>query len=128
MGGVAAVAFAVVGGVDVEAAVGLAQRPDVGAHLLLVEEPVEPDQVGVAAARGDRRRGYQLVAVVAVVIMVLLILFKLNSGAEVWQYPLAFLIGASFSAAAGYVGMNVAVRNLPGTMDKMLGLDKAGLN
>jgi len=57
---------AVVGRVDVEAAVGLAQRPHVGAHLLFVEELVEADQVAVAAAGGDLRRGDQLVAVVVV--------------------------------------------------------------
>jgi len=62
-------------------------------------------------ARAYLNRQYRTVAVVAVVITILLILFKLNSGAEVWQYPLAFLIGATCSAAAGYVGMNVAVRS-----------------
>ena len=66
VGGVAQLAGAVVGGVDVEAAVGLAQRPDVGGHLLLPEEPVEPDQVFVAVALGDRARADQLVAVARV--------------------------------------------------------------
>ncbi len=56
-------------------------------------------------------RQYRTVAIVAVVITVILALFKLNSGAEVWQYPLSFLVGAALSAAAGYIGMNVAVRS-----------------
>jgi len=57
---------AVVGGVDVEAAVGLAQRPHVGAHPLFVEELVEADQIAVAGSGGDPRGGDQLVAVVVV--------------------------------------------------------------
>src|SRR5579884_3118467 len=56
-------------------------------------------------------RQYRTVAVVAVVITILLFLYKIGHGAQVWQYPLAFLIGAVFSAAAGYIGMNVAVRS-----------------
>jgi len=55
-------------------------------------------------------RQYRTVAVVAVVIAVLLAVFRAGHGAQVWQYPLAFLIGAVFSAAAGYIGMNVSVR------------------
>ena len=66
VGGVAQLAGAVVGGVDVEAAVRLAQRPDVGGHLLLPEEPVEPDQVFVAVALGDRARADQLAALAGV--------------------------------------------------------------
>jgi hypothetical protein len=57
---------AVVGGVDVEAAVGLAEGPDVGAHLLRGEDLVEADQVAVAAAFGDPLQRDQLVAVIAV--------------------------------------------------------------
>ena len=58
-------------------------------------------------------RQYRTVAVVAVVITVLLILFKLGAADknQIWQYPLSFLIGAVSSAAAGYIGMNVAVRS-----------------
>src|SRR4029077_17146434 len=59
-------ARAVVGGVDVEAAVGLAERPHVGAHPLFVEELVEADQGAVDTAGGDLGRGDQLVAVVVV--------------------------------------------------------------
>ena len=61
--GVARVPRAVVGGVDVEAAVRLPERADVGAHLLRPEEPVEPQQVLVAVALGDRPRGDDLVPV-----------------------------------------------------------------
>src|SRR5919199_3942920 len=56
-------------------------------------------------------RQYRTIALVAVVITILLFLYKINQGSEVWQYPLAFLVGAAFSAAAGYIGMNVAVRS-----------------
>src|ERR671930_310116 len=60
-------------------------------------------------------RQYRTIAIVAVVITILMFLYKLNyklnQGSEVWQYPLAFLVGAVFSAAAGYIGMNVAVRS-----------------
>ena len=66
VGGIARHAGAVVGGVDVEAAVGLAQGADVGAHLLRPEELVEADQVVVAAAGGDPAWGDQLVPVLAV--------------------------------------------------------------
>jgi K(+)-stimulated pyrophosphate-energized sodium pump len=56
-------------------------------------------------------RQYRTIAIVAVVITILLFLYKINQGSEMWQYPLAFLVGAAFSAAAGYIGMNVAVRS-----------------
>jgi len=56
----------VVGGVDVEAAVRLAERPDVGPHPLFVEELVEADQVAVALAGGDPRQADQLMPVVVV--------------------------------------------------------------
>src|ERR671931_298585 len=64
------------------------------------------------------------IAVVAVVITILLFLYKINQGSEVWQYPLAFLVGAAFSAAAGYIGMNVAVRSNMRTAQAAVG----GLN
>jgi len=63
VGGVAQRPSAVVGGVDVEAAVRLSQRPDVGGHLLRPEQHVEPDQVFVAVALRDRPRVDQLVPV-----------------------------------------------------------------
>jgi len=56
-------AGAVVGGVDVEAAVRLAERPHVGAHPFFEEELVEADQVAVAAAGGDLRQRGHLMAV-----------------------------------------------------------------
>ncbi len=71
-------------------------------------------------------RQYRTVAVVAVVIAVLLAVFRAGHGAQVWQYPLAFLIGAVFSAAAGYIGMNVAVRdNLRTAQGATVGLNNA---
>src|SRR5207245_3912157 len=51
---------------------------------------------------------------------------NINSGAHVCQYPLASLSGASCSAAAGYVGMNVAVRsNLRAAQGATSGLNAA---
>lgn len=83
-------------------------------------------------ARAYLNRQYRTVAIVAVVITVLLIVYRLNAGTEtwqrnqVWQYPLAFLIGAICSAAAGYIGMNVAVRsNLRTAQGAMSGLNAA---
>ncbi len=71
-------------------------------------------------------RQYRTVAVVAVVIAVLLAVYRIGHGAQVWQYPLGFLIGAVFSAAAGYIGMNVAVRdNLRTAQGATVGLDNA---
>ncbi len=56
-------------------------------------------------------RQYRTVGIVAAVITVLLILYRFGQGNDVWQWPLAFLVGAACSAAAGYIGMNVAVRD-----------------
>jgi len=56
-------AGAVVGGVDVEAAVRLAQRPHIRAHPFFEEELVEADQVAVAATGGDLRQRDDLVPV-----------------------------------------------------------------
>jgi K(+)-stimulated pyrophosphate-energized sodium pump len=53
------------------------------------------------------RRQYQTIAVVAVVPF-LLIGFYNELG---WGTAIGFLIGATFSAAAGFIGMNVAVRS-----------------
>ena len=61
MFGAARGAGAVVGGVDVEAAVRLAERPHVGPHPLFEEELVEADEVAVAAAGGDLRQRDHLV-------------------------------------------------------------------
>jgi K(+)-stimulated pyrophosphate-energized sodium pump len=52
------------------------------------------------------RRQYQTIAVVAVVLF-LVIGFWNDLG---WGTAVGFLIGAAFSAAAGFIGMNVAVR------------------
>jgi len=61
--GAARGAGAVVGGVDVEAAIRLAERPHVGPHPLFEEELVETDEVAVAAPGGDLRQRDHLVAV-----------------------------------------------------------------
>jgi len=66
VGGVAGRAGAVIGRVDVEAAVRLAERSHVGRHPLRPEQLVEPDQVFVAFPLGDRPRGDQLMAVAGV--------------------------------------------------------------
>src|SRR5207248_2598833 len=71
-------------------------------------------------------RQYRAIAIVAVVITLVLLLYKINQGSEVWQYPLAFLVGAVFSAAAGYIGMNVAVRsNMRTAQGAVGGLNRA---
>jgi len=64
--GTARGAGAVIGGPDVEAAVGLAEWPHVGLQFLVDEELVEADQVLVAHAGGDLGRGDQLGAGVVV--------------------------------------------------------------
>jgi K(+)-stimulated pyrophosphate-energized sodium pump len=55
-------------------------------------------------------RQYRTVAVVAVVIAALLLLAQTVTSTLGWKEALGFLIGAVLSAAAGYIGMNVAVR------------------
>ena len=52
------------------------------------------------------RRQYTTVAIVAVVIAALLLIPDLGG----WRVSLGFVIGAALSAAAGFIGMNVAVR------------------
>ena len=91
----------------------------VGAGLVqwVLRQPSGNDRMRAIAAaiqegaRAYLNRQYRTVAIVAVVITIILFVYKINSGAEAWQYPLAFLIGAVSSAAAGYIGMNVAVRS-----------------
>ena len=55
-------------------------------------------------------RQYRTVAVVAVVIAALLLLANTVTSTLGWKEALGFLVGAVLSAAAGYIGMNVAVR------------------
>ena len=55
-------------------------------------------------------RQYRTIAVVAVVLAALLLLAASLIGDLGWKVALGFLIGAVLSAAAGYIGMNVAVR------------------
>lgn len=68
-----------------------------------------PDMVKIsdAIAEGAQAylsRQYRVIGVIALVIAVILYLFQGGLSA------LGFIVGASFSAAAGFVGMNVAVR------------------
>jgi len=68
-----------------------------------------PNMVAIAdaiaeGAQAYLKRQYKVVAMIAVVIAVVLY-FALG-----WISALAFIIGASFSAAAGFVGMNISVR------------------
>jgi K(+)-stimulated pyrophosphate-energized sodium pump len=55
-------------------------------------------------------RQYRTVGVVAVVVAALLLIAGIWSDDLGWKVALGFIIGAILSAAAGYVGMNVAVR------------------
>lgn len=55
-------------------------------------------------AEAYMRRQYQIVAIVAVVIAVILVVLI------DWQTAVGFLVGAIASAAAGFIGMSVAVR------------------
>ena len=52
-------------------------------------------------------RQYRTVAIVAVVIAIILLVVPDLGG---WKVAVGFLIGAILSAAAGFIGMNVAVR------------------
>jgi K(+)-stimulated pyrophosphate-energized sodium pump len=64
-------------------------------------------QVGASAYL---RRQYQIIAAVAVVLAVVLAVALELSDAEGILIAVGFLIGGSFSAAAGFIGMNVSVR------------------
>jgi K(+)-stimulated pyrophosphate-energized sodium pump len=55
-------------------------------------------------------RQYRTIGVVAVVIAALLLLAQTVTSTLGWKESLGFLIGAVLSSAAGYIGMNVAVR------------------
>jgi len=56
-------------------------------------------------------RQYRTIAVVAVVVAVALIFSRSGNTSEGLKYMVCFLVGAICSAAAGYIGMNVAVRS-----------------
>jgi K(+)-stimulated pyrophosphate-energized sodium pump len=64
-------------------------------------------QVGASAYL---RRQYQIIAVVAAVLAVVLAVALELSDAEGILIAIGFLIGGSFSGAAGFIGMNVSVR------------------
>jgi len=64
-------------------------------------------QVGASAYL---RRQYQIIAVVAAVLAIVLAVALELSDAEGILIAIGFLIGGSFSATAGFIGMNVSVR------------------
>src|SRR5690349_17511406 len=55
-------------------------------------------------------RQYRTIAVAAVVLAALLLIGGIWVGDLGWKVAVGFLIGAVLSAAAGYIGMNIAVR------------------
>src|SRR6195952_5105842 len=55
-------------------------------------------------------RQYRTVGVVAIVIAALLLLANTVTSTLGWKEAVGFLVGAILSSAAGYIGMNVAVR------------------
>src|ERR671928_810265 len=79
---------------------------------LLTRPPGKPRMQEIAravqeGAAADLRRQYSTIAVVAIVPFLLLGFYnKLG-----WGTAVGFLIGALLSAAAGFIGMNVAVRS-----------------
>ncbi len=56
-------------------------------------------------------RQYRTIAAVAVVVAVALVFSRNGNTSEGVKYVVCFLVGAICSAAAGYIGMNVAVRS-----------------
>src|ERR1700760_150618 len=72
----------------------------------------------------DLRKQYTTIAIVAVVPFVLIGVYdKLG-----WATAFGFLIGAALSAAAGFIGMNVAVRSNSRTAEAARGGLKPALN
>src|SRR5580765_7040009 len=107
-GGLAAVAFAVV------------------LIFLVLARPTGNDRMREIAAAIQEgasaylNRQYTVIAIIGVVIAVVIGLF-IN-----WKTAVLFVIGAVLSAAAGYVGMNIAVRsNLRTAEAARGGLDQA---
>ena len=71
-------------------------------------------EIGQAIREGASaylNRQYIIIAVIGLVLAALLALGGLLSPALGWKTSLLFLFGASLSASAGYVGMNVSVRS-----------------
>ncbi|GAC1432273.1 MAG: sodium-translocating pyrophosphatase [Chloroflexota bacterium] len=76
------------------------RQPQGNARMISLAQAI---QEGAAAYLN---RQYRTVLLVGVVITVLLAIFLRE-----WKTPLSFVVGAALSAAAGYIGMNVAVRS-----------------
>jgi len=91
------------------------RQPQGNARMISLAQAI---QEGAAAYLN---RQYRMVAIVGGVLFVAL--FAIT---RTWQMPVAFAVGAVLSAAAGYIGMNVAVRsNLRTAQAATLGLNPA---
>jgi K(+)-stimulated pyrophosphate-energized sodium pump len=73
----------------------------------------EMQDISMAVQEGAKaylRRQYQIIAAVAVVLAIVLAVALEASDAEGILIAIGFLIGGTFSGAAGFIGMNVSVR------------------
>lgn len=114
----------------VSSLIGLAYA-GVQSYLLLKIEVDDPKAAEIAediksASNAFMRRQYRTVFIAAIVVAILIfIAFSAYSGVGVgWKYAVGFFVGASGSAVAGLLGMNISIRANSRTAVKA----KEGLN